>query len=68
MSCGELPEEIGPGQIDEFVAAPTKHRFEHEEAKAADLLVAANRIGDAVQRVTRNSIDSLDVRSGQHLH
>jgi hypothetical protein len=38
LTRGELPEEIGPGQIDEFVAAPAEHRFEHEEAEAGHLL------------------------------
>src|SRR5262249_33223737 len=37
-SCDELPEEISPCQIDEFVAAPAEHRLEHEEAEALHLL------------------------------
>ena len=36
--CRVLAEEIDLRQIDDFVAAPAEHGFEHEEAEAGHLL------------------------------
>lgn len=32
------PKHVGPGQIDDFVAAPVEHRLDHEEAEPDHLV------------------------------